>query len=64
MIVCTASPNTKLGLRMTTLHEEQTHSSLCHEEVEEEASEGEGENNPSRTEPLRFAEIDSVRALL
>lgn len=62
--VVPASPNTKLGLRMTTLHEEQTHNSLSHEGEREECSEEEGgeeEVQPSaKHQPLRFTEIDSV----
>ncbi|XP_054266606.1 kinesin-like protein KIF13A isoform X4 [Macrosteles quadrilineatus] len=53
------SPNTKLGLRMTTLHEEQTHSSLIQEE--EGGSEDEAPSQPPSTlpPPLKFGEIDS-----
>ncbi|XP_046672118.1 kinesin-like protein KIF13A isoform X2 [Homalodisca vitripennis] len=61
------SPNTKLGLRMTTLHEEQTHNSLTQEgegEEEEEGrsggcSEDEGPQPATTHQPLKFNEIDS-----
>jgi len=64
-----ASPNTKLGLRMTTLHEEQTHGSMTQDGEGGESGDSEeeedkpSEDKPSTTlpQPLKFNEIDSAK---